>query len=404
MTRQFKLSASSVAAFKACPQRFRLAYREGLRLIEDTESQRVGTNWHSVHEIYRRALNEKGHVPGKVSTINDANRDAAVQAVVNHLNVRYQNIPTSVSKQDWDLERTILFVSFLAYLEYYEADVIEYLANEIPFELPLYGPKTGLPLKETEVLRVGKIDHLIRWRNMVGVLERKSTTRSVDPDSDFWDRSQKDTQVSMYALALRDLDLSEFAISTDTDRIGNTLYDVWRRPQIRPKMLSQKDTAAVLETKSYFGQDFSSDVCWPEPTKPNEGTPSVIINNDSCEVEVGKKGFAIRETVAMFGARLFEDIRSNPTKYFARREIARTDRDLQRFQRDLFNIYQAQKSMDATNGWFENEAQCRATYPCPYIPICYGYGAEAAAQNKDAPSGFKRIFVDLTCNGDQIGD
>jgi len=54
----------------------------------------------------------------------------------------------------------------------------------------------------------------------------------------------------MYAAALRDSDSPEFRAKygiAEDERLGNTLYDVWRRPGIKPKMLSQKDTAALLE-------------------------------------------------------------------------------------------------------------------------------------------------------------
>jgi hypothetical protein len=41
-----------------------------------------------------------------------------------------------------------------------------------------------------------------------------------------------------------------------------------------------------------------------------------------------RKGFAIRETIGMFGARLLNDIYERPEFYFVRREIARTDAEI----------------------------------------------------------------------------
>ena len=404
----FHLSASSVAAFKACPQRFRLAYREGLRVALDTESQRVGTNWHSIHEVYQNALIEHGHKLGVSSTINEGIEAVALQAVVDHLNERYEKIPNGVTPQEWDLERQILLTSFVGYLWYYADDKIEYLQQEIPFSLPLHSPRTGLPLPETEVLRVGKIDHIIRWQGMVGVLERKSTTRSIEPDSDYWDKSKKDTQVSMYALAMRDLNTViglPHNIPFPGERYGNTLYDVWRRPLTKPKALTQKDTAAFMETGDYFGQKFHA-TARPatHPTDPSMVYAAVQVDAADAEVEGGKKSYAIRETAGMYAARLLAEIQETPTKFFQRREIARTDADLAKFRRELYNVYQAQKTMDRTGGWFENESQCRATFPCPFIPVCYGPGAEAVSDGQTIPPGYKRIFVDLTKDGQPIGD
>jgi hypothetical protein len=68
----------------------------------------------------------------------------------------------------------------------------------------------------------------------------------------------------------------------------------------------------------------------------------------------------------------------------------------------LYAVYQSQKLMAKHGTWFENESQCRATFPCPYIPICYGPGAAAVCDGKTTPPNFKRIFVDLTVNGQEV--
>ena len=51
MTRKLKLSYSALRTFKECPMKFRLAYLEGIRQIEDTEAQRMGTNWHACQQV-----------------------------------------------------------------------------------------------------------------------------------------------------------------------------------------------------------------------------------------------------------------------------------------------------------------------------------------------------------------
>jgi hypothetical protein len=399
----YLLSASSVAAFKACPTRFRLAYREGLRLAEDTESQRVGTNWHQMHECYANALADRETLEG---CSLEAKNDYALACVVDLLNDRYVlHCPNYKTAFEWALERQVLLTCFIGYLWYYTNDPVEFLASEVPFELPLHSPRTGLPLSTDEVLRVGKIDHVIRWQGMVGALERKSTSRSIDPASDYWDKSKKDTQVSMYALAFKDMvnaDPMRDPFGADCDRFGTTLYDVWHKPTIKPKMLTQAETREFAwgETKGrYCGQSFNVE------TVNQDDTPDlvarVIVDGEQCEVEHGKKGFAIRETVGMFGARLLADIYERPDFYFVRREIVRTDAEIQHFRKQLYAVYQSQRLMEKHGTWFENEQQCRATFPCPYIPICYGPGSTSVCDGKTTPPNFKRIFVDLTVNGQE---
>lgn len=402
----YHLSASSIASFKACPTRFRLQYREGLRTAEDTDSQRVGTNWHAMHERYAEALEawKTDESESENAERSDQN-EYALNAVVTLLNERYTNVPSYKTPQEFALERTVLLMSFVGYLWFYQNDPLEFLANELPFELPLHLPKTGLPLPTSEVLRVGKIDHIIRWQGGVGALERKSTSRGIGADSDYWDKAKKDTQVSMYALAFKDM-VNGYGPAENapawmqaSERFGNTLYDVWHKPTIKPAMLTQAETRAFSESGKYCGQTFQIAL------RENDATGVVeayTVNGEYAEVEMGKKGFAIRETVDMFGARLLADIYQRPDFYFVRREIARTDIEIRQFRQQLFAVYTAQKAFEKQGMWFENEQQCRATYPCPYIPICYGVGADAVCDGKTTPDGFKRIFVDLTVNGTEL--
>ena len=413
---RFDLSASSIGAFKACPTRFRLAYREGIRKDEDTDSQRMGTNWHALHETYHEALYTLRDQEGMSDKLK---HEHALGAAVDHLNDAYSEVPATKTPEEWESERQVLVMSFIGYLWYWEDDPIEVLASELAFDLPIHTPKRGMPLPLEDVVRRGKIDHVILWKGLIGNLERKSTSRSIDPSGDYWEKAQKDTQVSMYALAFRDM-LSEGLLPEtvtqhpefDPDRFGNTLYDVWHKPTIKPTTLSQKDTAALIETGQYCGEEFDVKITTETRTltiRKKEVEKKVIVgvtvDGLEADVTVGKSGEpSIRETPTMFGARLLEDIQERPEYYFQRKEIARTDKQLQRFRLELFNIYEAQRMYDDTGCWFENEQQCRATFACPFIPICYGPGADHVCETGETPEGFKRIFVDPTVDGKEIND
>lgn len=394
----YKVSASSIASFKACPTRFRLAYREGLRPDTDTEALRVGTNWHGIHEVYRNVFTGWKNREVFEEIDEDAKKQGheyALEAVVNHLNERYDKVPSWTTTEKWDLERQILLTSFIGYLWYYADDTMEYVSQEIPFTLPLHVPQVGLDLPITEAVRVGKIDHLINWEGMVGVLERKSTTRNIDPSSDYWEKSAKDTQVSMYALAVQDLfDAGELPLDgVNYERLGNTLYDVWRRPQTKPKKLTQKDTKEFIELETYYGQKFVVKVHVEGSAK------GLWVNDVPAEVEEGKKANSVRETVDMYAARLLNDITEDPAKFFQRKEIVRSKKALEKFRLELYHLYVMQKMFEKTGCWYENENQCRATFTCQYVDICYGQGADACCDGKTTPPGYKRIFVNLTVEG-----
>jgi hypothetical protein len=415
----FHLSASSIAAFKACPTRYRLGYREGLRLADDTDAQRVGTNWHKLHEVYQNAYRDRlAELPDgpDLDPADDAH-ETALSAAVDHLNLFYADTPMPSTKavEEWEIERQVLTTSFIGYLWYWQSDPIESIESELAFDLPLHAPRTGLPLLTSDVLRVGKIDHVVSWHGMIGNMERKSTSRSIDADSDYWDKAKKDTQVSMYALAFNDMAQAGMLPESvtahpdyDKARLGNTLYDVWHKPTIKPSKLTQADTAKILEQAWNSGEatyyDTSFDVKlddFDENQKPH----TILIDGQQAEVEFGKSGKpAIRETPAMYAARLLADIQERPEFYFQRREIARTDQEIRRFRVELFNIYQAQRMYDTTGCWFENEQQCRATFPCQYIPVCYGPGADSVCDGETTPPGFKRIFTDVTVDGANLNE
>jgi hypothetical protein len=183
-------------------------------------------------------------------------------------------------------------------------------------------------------------------------------------------------------------------------RIGNTLYDVWHKPTIKPSELTQAETAEFVKTGKYCESTFKVQ----ETCAFGEAGHGVFVEGAPVEVKPGKKGFAIRETPAMYGARLLADIMARPEFYYQRKEIVRTEAELEEFKRQVYAVYQSMKFSERSGCWFENESQCRATVSCPNIPICYGTGASSVCDGKTTPEGYKRIFVDLTVNGAQLDE
>lgn len=390
--RTIHLSATAVKAFKGCPVSFCLPYVEGLRPIEDTDSQRMGTNWHALHEVYRNQVitNEHPDNPG----LHDSPFDAAIT----HLNEAYATCPDGKAVEDWAVERTILATSFAAYVWYYQNDPLEVVATEIAFELPVHHPKTGLPLSMQDVIRIGKIDTLVRREAVVAPWDYKSTSKDIGPTSGFWDHLRLDTQISMYVMAAQELHLvdglCQYGILPQ-ERVAGAGYDVWRKPGLRPSKLTQAESKALVETGKYLEEEFTVSM------EGSLSTLHAVVNGKAAETELGKKEgtFSIRETPEMFGVRLMKDIMLRPDYYFQRRVIPRTDADIRTFRAELYNIYQSMKTMRDSGHWFHNEHQCRATYPCPYIPACH-HGLDVSEGK--TPSGFKRIFTPVTVGGEEL--
>ena len=397
--RPLRLSASAIASFKACPIRFRNAYVLGLRTVEDTEAQRVGSNWHRILDIATRK-------PGSVCTIcadkpaNDPEctlcdgtghlPDDIMDAVTREINHIYDG-KTFSDPITAEIERVKLLYSLSGYRWYYSEQPEEVITREQHFDLTLRNPETGHTLPNVRL--VGCIDKIINWNGHPAIKEHKSTSSSVDPDSTYWGHLNLDTQTTLYLYAARrwqvDGLLEPWGIKASDPPISKILYDVWHKPQISPKKLTQVESKKFVTDWEYFGQKFEVNTLSPIASMP--GYPIFSINNTNMIVEPGAKPdtFAIQETPEMYGARLLADIVERPEFYFRCVELSRTDKEMQSFEWELFNIYRTMQEMIHTGHWYGNESSCEAKYKCNYIPCCYN-GIDV--ENGVIPDGFKLIF------------
>jgi len=405
MKRKLHLSASAIAAFKSCPIRFKNAYHLGIRPDEDTEAQRIGSNWHRILDISTRK-------PGSVcercakKAPNDPNcslcagtgflPDDIMDAVTREINRIYEDkIFDGV-----EIERTKLLYMLSGYRWYYEDQQEEVVTREQRFELSLLNPETGRALPGVKL--VGCIDKIINLSDKFAIKEHKSTSNSVDPDSSYWGHLNLDTQTTLYLYAARRLQLDgllePWKIRRDAPLINSILYDVMHKPTIKPKKLTQAESKKFVETGEYMGQEFRiTHVLDPEQEyygqlqQDENGNNIIIINGILADYEPGKKEdtFAIRETPEMYGARLLADIAERPEFYFRCVELSRTDKEMEAFEWELYNIYRTIQNMIKTGHWYGNEHQCEAKYKCPYLSFCYN-GIEISADN--VPPGMRLIF------------
>lgn len=366
MPHKTHLSASALQTFKSCPMRYHGAYDLGIRKIEDSEALRIGTNWHSIQEI-----------------ADD------MDTVVVLLNERYGDVPAHMDKEKLEIERIKLLYTLTGYNWHYQNDDLEVIATEIPFEIPVVNPETGRALPN--VVNKGKIDKLIRLDRLIFVLDHKSTSGSVDPDSRLWKKLNLDTQMNNYVYAARILqrDGNLDNLLDPEDVIAGAYYDCWHKPGISPKKLSQADSKKFVETGVYCDQEF--EVHRLDPDGDPGDIPYYVVNGIATQTEFGKKTgtFAIRETPEMYGARLLADIVERPGFYFGRREITKTDIQIERFEWELYNIYQNIKDMKRTGHWYMCEDQCEATFTCDFVPYCY---ENKPISVEEMPDGMHCIF------------
>lgn len=369
-----RLSASNIQSFKDCPMQFYLSNVLGLQPIEEKDSFRIGHVWHKLCEIVDM---EPGSPCPKNPFEQDEKKDGSDcywcggtgklpndiwEVVTRYLDKVYAQVPPYKTHDEWVLERTILLYSLIGYKWYYTNQKYSRWASEIKLEKQINNTTT----------LVGRIDEIVT-EDETGehyIRERKSTSSEIDGSSDYWDRIGMDNQISGYLHLCRNRE--------DLPVIKNILYDVWHKPKIKQKFLTQKASKEFVETGEYCGQKF---VVRTEDER-------YIINNEFAIWEPGKKAgtYAIYETPEMFGARLLEDITTRPEYYFQQREIGRTDSQMKKFEDELSKISQVIRGFKAKDLWYCNDKSCKNRYKCDFTSICQN-NIEVDVNNP--PDGFK---------------
>ncbi|KKN77876.1 hypothetical protein LCGC14_0356130 [marine sediment metagenome] len=395
--RKLYLSASSIAAFKSCPMRFNGAYVLGIRQEEDTEALRMGSNWHRILEVTSMKPGDVCPVCAKTQTNSecticrgtDTVSEKIMDAVARELNAIYDKDYADPEKME--IEQIKLLYSLVGYRWYYQNQLEVVITREQKFDLSLINPESGRGLPN--VILVGKIDKLVNLNGRIAVKEHKSTGSSVDPDSSYWGHLNLDTQTTLYLYAARRLQadglLAGWGINAEDPPINTIIYDVWHKPTIKPKKLTQAESKGFLQDGIYCNSRFDVIIDYADGENPL--MMGITVNGHRAEIKPGVKAgtFQIHETPEMYGARLLQDITERPEFYFRCVEMTRTQQEMEAFEHELLSIYRNMQSMIRTGYFYRNEHQCEATFKCDYIGQCYN-GIELSVDN--VPEGMKCIF------------
>ena len=119
----------------------------------------------------------------------------------------------------------------------------------------------------------------------------------------------------------------------------------------------------------------------------NEGA-RVWVNGEAVEMDHSGKLPVMRETPAMYGARLTKDIGDRPDFYYARREIPRIQADLDEARYDVWQTAKIIRECQKHNRWPRNTSVCIGFGRCPYFDLCTN-GFDIAAGV--VPEGFVQL-------------
>lgn len=380
--RELRLSASADADFQSCQRRYQLAYLFDLTADKDKDSLRIGEVWHRCHELCEMKSgivcpdcqrHEKIRPDCYVCNSTGYTPADPMEAVARYLTWAYQTVPDNKTRDDWETERVTLLYSLSGHRWLYAADAErwEVIGSEIKTVVPVINPDTGRKMPKT--VFVLKMDRLVRDRNtgLVYVWERKSTSHSIT-SADYWQGLAQGDQISGYIYGARFAQanglLKAHGIKPEDPPIAGAFCDVWHKPDIAPKRVSKADLKTLVETGEYCG----TKITLHEPL--NGDVPFVV------------------ESPEMYGARLLADIAERPEHYFAQREVSRTDKELEQFQRRLFSIGKQIRHVEKQNLWVCNLQSCENKFRCEFMDFCRS-GVRVEADT--VPVGYKKRHTQI---------
>lgn len=336
------LTYSRQQCFKQCRRREMYAYEYGVRRVVDGKALRMGSAYHSGLE-----------------NLETSGLDAACEAIHD----AYATSPAQDEEweREWRYEEETVIRLLCGYAWRWENSGIEHVAKEQAFQLPLINPATKAESKL--FLLAGKIDGIVKLEDgRLAVLECKTMSDSLAPDSDLWRRLRIDSQISLYVSAARRLGYD----------VSCVLYDCTRKPAIAPTPVARLCELGAKIVLDRYGQRVkTAKGQWRQTGSTADG------------YTLQTRPMSVEE----WGTKLTDDIAERPDWYYCRQEVARLDNDLEEFSAELWEVQQTLRESQRTGRWYRTVS--RECVYCPYFEPCTtGYDPSTGL----VPDGF--VFVD----------
>ena len=326
----------------ACFRRLKLEQELHIRPVESAKPLRI-------HEAFTRGLEyiEAGMAP-------DAAILAAVEGYTDH---------------EYRYERELVGRMLTGYVWRWSGKAFNVEAADIRADVPIISPSTGRAMRSAKYHdRIAKIVRLDGDRRAAVI--HKTTSEDIDPFSVFWRRLRMDTGAALKIISAQHLGFD----------VGTVIFDVTRKPSVKPRLLSQAATKRLIETGTYECEGRVQSYA----AKTYEG-PVVFVDGVDAEIKPGKAGYAVRETPHMYGDRLSAMMAAAPETYFVRREYAYLESDLTEARRDLHDTAKMLQDSRRLNRWPRNTNACIGFGTCPYFDLCSS-GLDPTAE--DLPEGY----------------
>lgn len=315
------LTSSRLAKARACARLEYFTYEAGYRSRAENKNLRFGTLLHLALEAWW-------------SEPNPANRMLAAYTALNNATIEdpYERVKLEVLMAGYDARWGLQLIRAL--------DHGGRPAVEIEFVTDLVNPDTNGKSRTWKVR--GKLDgvgeDLAEAYQVPEVIEHKSSASDIGPGSDYRARLAMDSQVSIYFDGASALGY----------RVGAVVYDVIGKPTMRPSK------ATPVAERKYT----------EKPSKLKDGTvrPAGSLYANQREED---------ETPEEYGARLADDIATDPNEYYQRVKVVRLKDELREARFDVWMTAERMREFYKAKYWPRNPDACWSYGSlCPFFGVC----------------------------------
>lgn len=295
------LTNSRRSCFNDCPRKHYYRYELCFHPIKKSDALRFGSLMHGALEQWWKC----------------AEKENSLMAAIIWLNAQNE---TDYNAYEIELARVLI----TGYNTKWLLDKQPGAMPEKEYRCPLLNPSTTGESKT--FLLGGKIDVIIpSGENRYHIVEHKTTTEDISPESDYWLKLSIDGQISGYYAGAEAIGYPSV----------DCVYDVIKKPLQRPGM------ATPIEQRKY--------------TKAG----SLYANQRERDESVGE-----------FGMRVNEVVMSNIDLHFQRRNVARLQEDLLDYMHDMWSCAREIREAQLANRWPRNPNACMRYGTCEYFSVC----------------------------------
>lgn len=283
-----------------------------------------------------------------------------------------ENIYQLIHESTKDLWEAEAYCSLLdAYASHYENLLGKWKLEEVEAHLTIDLQLDGYQAH-------GYVDKLlISPKKRRFILDHKTTKEDIqDPKAYYWARLKTDPQSSMYKILCL-----EANPPLDIDGI---LWDVVRKPSLRPAAVSKNELEALDNDLVYKGIDVSY--------LDGHDIASKLIEETGESYANGAPKY--RESPTGFGIRVFHHIMSNPDKYFQLQTISRNDDECLEQLDSMDEFAHLIDHAYKIGAWPQNLNNCFGyNRQCEYYDVCHGASDIDMDDfvDKDGDGTFRRV-------------